>query len=253
MSALSIRQTLTAIGVNLTTSFGASGGTPPYVYSVRANGAGGTIDQDGTYTAPPVVNGGLYGPPQKLYDTIQVRDANKNIATAKVLIGNALLLFCDVIQNQLGLPDGRVYLWDQKIMEPDDAGIYVAVSVLSCKPFANTNAPDGAGAGFDSRQSVNMYAQLQLDVISRNTEARDRKEEVIMALKSDYARQQMAANSFGIGELPPGSQFLNLSHQDGAAIPYRFAIQVAMQYFYVKTQAVQFFDSFATPQVVTNP
>lgn len=253
MSALVLFQTLSAIGVNLTTSFGASGGTPPYTYSVRPNGAGGTITSDGTYTAPPVVNGGTYGPPKQIYDVIQVRDAAKNIATAKVLVGNPLLLFCDVIQNQLGLPDGRVYLWDQKITEPTDAGLYVAVSVLSCKPFANTNDPNGSGDGIDSLQSVNMYAQLQLDIISRDTEARDRKEEVILALKSDYARQQMAANSFGIGELPPGSQFVNLSHQDGAAIPYRFAISVAMQYFYVKNQAVPFFDSFATPQVVTNP
>lgn len=250
---LTLQQTLSAIAVNLTTSFQAYGGTPPYTYSVRPNGAGGTIASDGTYTAPALVNGGSYGPPKQLYDTIQVKDADKNIATARVLVGTPLLLFCDIIQNQLGLADGRVYLWDQKIMEPSDAGLYVAVSVLSCKPFANTNDPDGSGDAFSAVQSVNMYAQLQIDIISRDSEARDRKEDVILALKSDYARQQMAANSFGIGELPPGSQFVNLSHQDGAAIPYRFAISVSMQYFYVKTPTVPFFDQFATPQVVTNP
>lgn len=251
--SLSLAQTLTAIGVNLTSSFGGAGGTPPYTYTVRPNGAGGTIASDGTYTAPSVVNKGTFGPPKYIFDTVQVTDSLGAIATAQILVGDPLLLFCDVIQNQLGLAVGRVYLWDQKIPEPNDAGLYVAVSVISCKPFASRNLPDGSGSGLNSGQSVSMYAQLQVDVISRDTEARDRKEEVILAIDSDYARQQMAANSFYIGKLPPGSQFVNLSGQDGAAIPYRFNISIALQYVFVKTQAVQYFNNFKTPQVVTNP
>jgi hypothetical protein len=98
-----------------------------------------------------------------------------------------------------------------------------------------------------------MYAQLQVDIISRDTEARDRKEEVILALNSNYARTQQAANSFNIGALPPGAQFVNLSEQDGAAIPYRFSIPVAIQYFFTKTTAVASFGTFQTPQVNTNP
>lgn len=250
--SLSLISTLSAIGVNLTSSFGAIGGTPPYTYSVRPNGAGGSIASDGTYTAPGVVNGGSYGPPTKIYDTIQVRDSLGAIATSQILIGNALLLFCDIIQNQLGLANGRVYLWDQKLQQTSDAGLYIAVSVLSCKPFASTNAPNGGGSGIISDQSVNMYAQLQVDIISRDTEARDRKEEVILAINSDYARQQMAANSFYIGSLPPGSQFVNLSGQDGAAIPYRFNISVSLQYFFVKNQSVPYFSQFATPEIVSN-
>jgi len=254
MSALSLTQSKTALAINLMASFLAAGGTPPYTYSVRANGAGGTINSStGIYTAPAVVNAGVYGAPKQIYDVIQVLDNAGNIATAQILVGTPLLLFCEIIQNQLNLPNGRVYLWDQKIMQPSDSGLYIAVSVLSCKPFSNTNKFDGSSANSNSDQSVNMYAQLQLDVISRDTEARDRKEEVIMALNSNYAQTQQEANSFYIGKLPPGSQFVNLSSQDGAAIPYRFNISVAMQYFVTKTVAVQSFDTFQTPQVNTNP
>lgn len=251
MSVLALTASFTAIGVNLTSSFLAVGGTPPYTYSVRPNGAGGTINSStGLYTAPAVVNGGVYGPPKQIYDTVQVLDSAGGIATLQILVGNALLLFCDIIQNQLGLANGRVYLWDQKMQIPTDAGLYIAVSVMSCKPFANTNAPDGNG---NSVQSANMYAQLQIDVTSRDSEARDRKEEVLLAVASDYAAQQMSANSFYIGKLPPGSQFVNLSSPDGAAIPYRFNITMALQYYFVKTQATPYFNQFATPQVITNP
>lgn len=250
MSALALNQTKTALAVNLIASFGATGGTPPYTYSVLAGGAGGTIGaSSGTYTAPSVVPSDV----SKLFDTIQVVDNVSAVITSKILVGTPLLLFCDVIQKELGLAVGRVYLWDQKIMQPTDAGLYVAVSVLSCKPFGNINSPDGSGSGIVSRQSINMYAQLQVDVISRGPEARDRKEEVLLALNSDYARTQQDANSFYISQLPPGSQFVNLSSPDGAAIPYRFNIAVGMQYCFVKNTAVSYFDTFTTPQVNTQP
>lgn len=252
--SLILTQSKTALAVNLTASFLGVGGVAPYVYSVRAGGAGGTIDSaTGVYTAPSVVNAGSYGPPKNLYDTVVVTDANSLMATSQILVGNPLLLFCEVIQKELGLANGRVYLWDQKIMQPTDAGLYVAIAVVNCKPFGNVNSYDGAGAGLVSKQVVNMYAQLQVDIISRDTEARDRKEEVILALGSDYAETQQEANSFLIGKLPPNSQFLNLSSVDGAAIPYRFTIGVAMQYFYTKPKDVGYFDTFQDVVVTTEP
>ena len=254
MSALALTQNKTALGVNLSASFLGTGGTPPYTYLVRPNGAGGTIGaSSGIYTAPALVNGGSYGPPKKIYDIIQVNDSAGALATSQILVGNPLLLFCDIIQNQLGLANGRVYLWDQKILEPTDSGLYIAVSVLSCKPFSNQNYFDGSSSNSNSDQAVNMAATLQIDIISRDTEARDRKEEVLMALNSNYSQSQQEANSFYIGKLPPGSQFVNLSAQDGAAIPYRFNIAATMQYFVTKVVPVQSFTTFQTPTIVTNP
>jgi hypothetical protein len=254
--SITITQSKTALGVNLQAGFTASGGTAPYTYSVKTNpiGAGGSINSTtGLYTAPPFVNGGKYALANQMYDTIQAKDSLGAIGTTQILVANPLELFCDVIQTSMGLANGRVYLWNQKIMQPTDAGLYVAVAVMSAKPFASINTSDGSGSGLNSQQSVNMYAQLQLDVISRDGEARDRKEEVILALNSDYSRSQQEANSFYIGKLPPGAQFVNLSNEDGAAIPYRFNISVAIQYCYVKTVAVPYFSTFSTPQVNNNP
>ena len=244
--SLSVTQTKTALGVNLTASFQGAGGTAPYTFSVLSGGAGGSIDSaSGIYIAPSVVS----SVPSQLFDTIQVTDNVGATITSQIMVGTPLLLFCDVIQQYLGLAPGRVNLWDQKLPEPTDSGMFVAISVLSCKPFGNTNRLDSSG---NSVQSVNMYAQMQIDVISRGPEARDRKEDVILALFSNYSQAQQEANSFFIGKLPPGSQFVNLSSPDGAGIPYRFNIAVSMQYFYTKTKAVSYFDTFATPQVNTN-
>ena len=246
--SLSVSQTLTAVGPNITSSFGVSGGTAPYTWSVRAGGAGGSIGSStGLYTAPAVVPTN----PAQLFDTILVSDSASTplTAQAQMFVGDPLLLLCDIIQNQLGLAVGRVYLWDQKIQEPTDSGLFVAVSVLSVKIFGNTKTFDGSGSNSNSNQSVNAAATLQLDIISRDMTAVRQKEAVLMALNSDYAEQQQNANSFFIGKIPPGAQFNNLSMQDGAAIPYRFAISVVMQYFYTKTQSVGYMTPSTEPTV----
>jgi len=252
MSALSISQTATAVGANVPASFLATGGTEPYTYSVRANGAGGTIDSaTGVYTAPAVASSDS----KYFYDTIQAVDSATPalIGTAKILVGTPLLLFCDIIQHETGLANGRVYLWDQKIFQPSDDDLYIAVSQVLCKPFGSSNYSDGSGSGMDSIQSVNMLALLDIDIISRGPAARDRKEEVILALCSVYAEQQQDLNSFSIGRLPAANRFINLSNVDGAAIPYRYKISVNMQYFVKKTQAVPYFDTFQTVAVTTDP
>lgn len=243
--SISILQTLTAVGPGITASFGGTGGVAPYTYAVNPGGAGGTIGSStGIYTAPANVP----TTPKQQSDVIVVTDSVGATATAKILVGDALLLFCDILQNQLGLAPGRVYLWDQKIMQPTDNGLYIAVSVLNPKVFANTKSYDGSGSGLNSKQSCNIAATLQIDIISRDTSALRLKEQVIMALNSDYAEMQMNANSFFIGKIPPGAQFNNLSMQDGAAIPYRFVISTVIQYFSTLTTATGYM-SPTTPTV----
>lgn len=239
--ALTLTQSVTAVGVNGYASFLASGGVEPYLYTRDVSGAGGTINiNTGVYTAPTVAQ----SDPRRAYDTIRVTDDTGAIATARILVGNALLLFCQIIEREMALPDGSVYLWDQKINAPKDDRLFVVVSTAMCKPFGNINRIASATGGMESAQFVSMYALLNLDIISRGPAARDRKEEIILALGSTYAQQQQEANAFLIGKLPPSSGFVNLSQLDASAIPYRFRISCAIQYAVSKARPVDYFDEF---------
>lgn len=232
------------------TYVGGAGGVEPYVYSVVPGGAGGTIDPDtGLYQTPLTMNAN----PKLTTDILKVTDDDGDTATYPILVTNPLGLFCEILQQELGLAAGRVYLWNQKIMQPTDSGLYIAVSVLTCKPFANTVKPDGSGAGMDAVQSINMLATVSIDAISRGPEALNRKEEILLALAGLYSQSQQELNSFNIGKLPPGGQFVNLSNIDGEAIPYRFNISVNMQYFVRKVKAVPYYDDFAAVEVTTEP
>ncbi len=240
--SITLAQNLTAIIPGMSAQFAASGGTAPYTYTILPGGAGGSIDPVlGDYTAPAAMG----VTPQTLYDTIGVTDMVGNTATSTILIATPLFLFCDIIQNQLGLVPGRVYLWDQKVFQPADNDLYVIVTLASCKPFSNMNA-----GGDVSTQSVNLLAVIDIDILSRGPAARDRKEEIILALNSVYAQQQQEANSFYIGKI--STSFINLSNVDGAAIPYRYRISVNMQYPFTKLQSVPYFNMFSNVNVVTN-
>lgn len=242
---LALTQTLTAIGPGLTSSFLGVGGTGALTYSVLPDGAGGSIDSDGIYTAPENVSSDI----KHSYDTIQVEDSLAAIATSRILVGLPLNLVCEIIQNQMNLANGRVYLWDQKIMQPSDSGLYIAVREAYCKPFANVNDFDGSAANQD--QFISMWGMIDFDLISRDSSARDRKAELLIALNSQYSRQQQDANSFSMATIPLNGRFINLSILDGAAIPYRFRISLAMQYFAAITTPISYFNDF-TDEVVIN-
>jgi hypothetical protein len=237
---ISLLQNTGAMAANgLTTYFSAVGGTSPYTYSVLPNGAGGTIDPvSGLYTSPSDTG----------IDIISVVDAASNSTTATIEISTPLQLVCDIIQTQMNLSQGQVYLWDQKLFIPTDDRLYVAVGVLSCKPFGNSNTIDSNG---NSLQVASMQATVSIDILSRGPDARDRKEQVLLALNSNYAESQQELNSFYIGKL--SQSFVNLSEIDGPAIPYRFNISFLMQYFVSITQAVPYFSQFSKPEVITDP
>jgi len=245
--SLTLAQTATAVAVGIQASFQGKGGTAPYTYSVGPGGAGGTINPTtGVYVAPPVIANDY---PTLLYDTITVTDSAAATAQAKILVGTPLILFCDVIQKGMGLPDGSVYVWDQKIMQPTTSGLYVAVSVVASKVIANINRP--SQDGLLQEQFLSMWDTLEVDLISRSSAARDRRGDLLLAVDSTYARQQQDANSFYIGKLPASGQFQNLSMIDGAAIPYRFKIGLTLSYAYKRTSDSQYFDQFEKATVIT--
>lgn len=242
---ITLKQTVYALQNGLQASFQAYGGVEPYTYIVEPGGAGGTIDPDtGIYISPASIP----EDPRLSNDTITVTDSSAETAQATISILSPLMLFCEIIQREMDLDPGRVYLWDQKIFQPKDDGVYIAVGVLTSEPFANINKSVGA-SGLDEVLTANIKSTLSLDVISRGPSALYRKDELVLALNSNYSQSQQEINSFYIGKLTP--RFLNLSPVDGAAIPYRFNVTVNIQYFIKKTKGIPYFDGF-TKSIVTN-
>lgn len=224
--------------------FLASGGAAPYTYQVMSGGAGGAIDSSlGFYTAPDTMT--AY-PPSKLFDTVQATDSLGATGTSQVMVATPLFLICDIIHQGMGLDPFHCFLWDQKVFQPTDSGLYVTVALSSCKPFSNSfkELPDGT-----IQQYTSMYGRIDFDAISRGPAARDQKELIILALNSFYSQSQQTANGFYLGKVPIMGGFINLSQIDGDAIPYRYKISFAIQYTVALTNAVPYYDTFPNVEV----
>jgi hypothetical protein len=224
------------VGYGIPIAMIGTGGTAPYTYSVAPDGVGGSISVSGIYTAPNATG----------YDVIKATDSLGISNYYKIYVGTVMHLIADIIQKELSLEDGRVYLWDQKIMMPTDSGLFIPIAMLSVRPYSNISKFDNGVL----TQTVNSYALLSIDVISKDASARDRKEEILMALNSQYAKQQMEINSFYIANQPTG--FQNISQIDGAAIPYRFTLTVGIQYKIEKSASVDYFDDFQDAAVTVD-
>lgn len=236
------RSNTQALVPGLFTYFSGVGGISPYSYLVLPRGIGGSINAStGLYTAPQA-----YGT-----DKIQITDSTGAMAYASIMVGSPLQLVCEILQKEIGLEEGQVFLWDQKINIPTDSKLYIAVGVLSCKPFSNNLRPRSVTGSLQADQYASFLATLSIDLLSRSQQANDLKEQVILALNSIYSQSQQEINSFYIAKISTG--FANLSQEDGAAIPYRYNISVNMQYCATKIKAVPYYDDFEQPSVATEP
>lgn len=231
---------VTAIGIGIKSPFVGTGGTGPYTYAVLPGGAGGTIDANGLYTAPNVVG----------TDTIEATDALNAKGTKSIAVLHPMGLLCDIIQTEMNLSDDQVYLYNQTFRIPPDNRLYIAIGIGNIKPFSNVIRADSSGSGIDGVQYANFKSNHEINIMSSTEEAIFRKEELMMAFVSYYSKNQQAANSFHVAPLP--DQFNNLSEVEGEKIPYRFNINVNMQYAIKKIKASAYYDTINEPNVITN-
>lgn len=236
---LSLLQTATNVAKGIPVSFNAIGGTAPYVYSIVPGGAGGTINPDtGAFTSPEIVG----------RTTVKVVDADLEEATAIISTMHPPNLFCDVIRREMGLSQDQVYLWDQEIKIPPDTRLYIVPALVSGKSFSNRNQYNSSNSSLS--QSVNVSATMDVHIFSSTDEALVRKEEILMAMKSNYGANQMALNSFYFA--PLSVSLINVSDVDGSKIPYHYILPIRMNYAVTKLKSVPYFDDFETPEVLTD-
>lgn len=216
---------------------GAFDGTPPYIYSIKPGGVGGYIDSNGIYIAPYRAGS----------DTIIAEDSQGEKAELIIGVGTVMHIIADIIDKQLNLDPGQVLIENQKFNIPNDSRLYVSVKTLTSRAFANRSSFDqNANEG----QSVNMFAAVEVAIYSRSTEAMSRKEQVVMALNSTYAKQQQQLNGFMIGTL---GSLVPLNLIDGAAIPYFYNLSFNVQYAVNSERAVDYFDAYELDEPITNP
>lgn len=232
-----------AMGKGISSSYQGAGGVPPYTYTVIPDAdfpSGGSINANGLYVAGP----------QEGIDVIRVTDSTSAFAEQTVHVLNPLELFADIVAKEMGLAEDQVYIYNQKIKPITDDRLYIAIGIAFDKHFGNSTKAEPTADGMVVVQSTNVQSNLSIDILSRGDDARNRRYEIVLALNSIYSQTQQELNSFKVGVVP--QNFNNLSREEGAAIPFRFNINVFVQYFVKKVKPVAYYDVFQGVNTIIN-
>lgn len=242
MSDLELKSPITAIGFSRHINISASGGTAPYVYSLKQNGVGGSItlleDGSATYFAPThLPSSGI------CVEEIKVEDAENHKASTNIIVGDYVTIFCDVIAHELNL-SGRVFIANQKFEWPKDDGLFVVVEVGDPKLIGNNVEYYTINNVYSEVATVNSCATISVNAYSRGLAAMQRFPEILMAFASTYGQQQQSRNGIRIATSPSGPRVHNLSELDGNAMLYRYQMDVSVFHNDIKIKEVDYFNSF---------
>lgn len=166
-------------------------------------------------------------------------------------------ILVDVIRHELNLPDNygttsrgdvipTVIIYGQNIKLFNTDKLQITVKTVSSHNYSNTseikNNPNNNDEPVEI-QDINQSRIMQIDIYSRNNDARVKYPEVIMALNSNYARQQMDLYNFKIGTI---TNDVNLSGLDGGSDINRFTITFNVLVHYRKITPIPYYDKFQT-------
>lgn len=160
-------------------------------------------------------------------------------------------IIIDILQNEMCLPAGNIWLRDQNKVIPGDDQLYAVVGMVDSHPFSNISeitpvTVDGQQQ-MQETQRVTIQENIQVDLFSSTFEAAQRAWEVIAAMHSLYSRQQQEANSFKIFRIP--ANFVNLSGQEGGSLINRRTLIIPVHAWYQKTKVLsqsggKYYDDF---------
>lgn len=162
-------------------------------------------------------------------------------------------IIVDIIQTELNLPDNYgttnrgdvipcVTIYAQNIKLFNTEKLQITVKTLTARDYSNRveYVPEAEG-GLTEVQDINQGRMMQIDVYSRNDEARQRFWEVSAALKSTYAAQMQDLYNFKIGTI---TSDINLSGLGGGSDVNRYTLTFNVIVHYQKSKAIDYYDKF---------
>lgn len=161
------------------------------------------------------------------------------------------IILCDILSNDMGIDASRIVVYNQNWKPPKDEDIYIVVSEGPSRIIGNVNRfepadPDAEPPTVDREvKSVSKSTTYNIEITSKNTDAKYRKEEILMAITSDYSQQKQEENQIRISRT---SQILDLSFIEGGSSLHRYQIPVIINSVVIKEREITPYDKFQTPQ-----
>lgn len=157
------------------------------------------------------------------------------------------IVLADIIQAKLSLSAERVVVYDQNFKAPKDKLIYVVISTGSDKIISNTNKFDDALN--QQVQAIVMNTTFNVEITSKNEDAKLRRFEVLTAINSNEATRKAEDNNIRIFRT---NTILDLSFIEGSSSLHRYRIPVIISHMVIIKSDTEYYDSFQSPEVDIN-
>lgn len=168
----------------------------------------------------------------------------------KMNIEDYLKLICGLIQDFMGLDNKHIYIYNQKWIIPNDKKICVVVGCSNVKPIASCKEYKEENGAFKECFFVNNIAEITINIFSYDMEATNRKDEILMALNSDTAKNLQAQYGFSIGTLQ--LNFNQNDEKDGTKILNRFVLDFNLIYQSKKEVITSYYNDYNDIFLITN-
>jgi hypothetical protein len=141
-------------------------------------------------------------------------------------VREAVKIIKDILTAQLGLAPGQILLSNQKWEIPETQGLYVVLSYVSGKVISSSNVCVPTSGGMQENQSMLMFYEIQIDLMSYDDSARVMKELAYMGLMSVASEQLQEQYSVQIARNP--APFQDVSMLEETARLNRYTTTIAM-------------------------
>ena len=147
----------------------------------------------------------------------------------------------DIIRTEMGLKQQNIWIHSQnRKIPPQSQELYVTVGCVDFLPISSKSTYDYTK---DTEvQTVYGRASVQIDILSRSLEARQRRAELLMALNSFYSKEVQDKKQFRIFELP--QRFINTSSLEGGSEINRFSLIIRAMISQDKVKDTDYYDKF---------
>jgi hypothetical protein len=161
----------------------------------------------------------------------------------------------DIIETELNLKPGdpasknpndfRVFIYNQNFNFPTYNDMLIVLSEVSTIKIGGKSSISTDTTPKEIQELI-VKKEIGIDIMSVNSEARERKEEVLLALDSFYSQQKQEANGFRIFSF--SDQFIDASAAEGAGQTNRYHAAIIIHARYSKEKVAGYFDNFNTEE-----
>lgn len=161
-----------------------------------------------------------------------------------------IIILRNILEVVMGLTANQIYIYNQDFKIPQTSGLFIVLQNISSKPYASNLVSIPVDGGMQETTTMLTKEIYAINLFSKTTEARDRKEEAMMALNSGYALEQKELYQFRFATLM--DEVLNISEIEGAGMLNRFVFNVQVNAWYSVTRSITYYDQFSDSILVDN-